>query len=150
MGICSFSSRLDKYHNSVRGTLYCTELSNALGLHNFNIDHKSLGEHLMKRKDDNILEGQLQYACAIGDIAEIRRQIFIGTDLDQADYDGRTPLHLAVSEGHFDIVKLLLVSGLKNINPIDRRGNTPLTDAKRYNNIKIYDFLKLNGGLKAS
>ena len=69
--------------NSVRGTLYCNELSNALGLHNFNIDKKSLGEHLMKKKDDNeFLEGHTQYACAMGDISELRRQIFKGSDLD--------------------------------------------------------------------
>ena len=80
MGACTFSGRLDKYGNSVRGTQYCLELSKTLGLHNFNIDHKSLGEHLMKHKDDqkhSRVEGQLQHYCAVGDIAEIRRQIFI-------------------------------------------------------------------------
>ena len=60
MGVCGFSSKLDKYRNSVRGTMYCNELSNALGLHNFNIDKKSLGEHLMKKKDVNeVPEGHL-------------------------------------------------------------------------------------------
>jgi glutaminase len=45
---------------------------------------------------------------------------FNGADLDQADYDGRTPLHLAASEGQISIIKYLISFGLKNMNPIDR------------------------------
>ena len=39
---------------------------------------------------------------------------------------------MAASEGHMDIIQCLKdTSNLKNLNPIDRWGNTPLDDAKR-------------------
>ena len=89
----------------------------------------------------------MQDVCAIGDLKQVKRMAFIGVDLDHADYDGRTPLHLAASQGHIEVVKYLLSIGLKNINPIDRHKNTPLDDAKRESFQEIYDLLKKNGGL---
>jgi glutaminase len=52
-------------------------------------------------------------------------------DMDLGDYDGRTALHLACSENQFDVVEFLLKNGVKNVNPLDRWGNTPLDDAIR-------------------
>ena len=70
--------------------------------------------------------------CAIGDLESVKRLCFNpNIDLDICDYDKRTPLHLAASEGHKDIIELLIKNGLKNINPLDRWENTPLDDAKR-------------------
>ena len=54
-----------------------------------------------------------------------------GIELDVSDYDGRTPLHLAASEGHSDLVSYIIKQGVKNINPIDRWGSTPYDDAMR-------------------
>ena len=59
MGICIFSPKLDKYKISSRGLKYCYELSKTLGLHNFNIDKKSLGNQLMKNNASLGLEGHL-------------------------------------------------------------------------------------------
>lgn len=148
MGVCSFSGKLNKYENSVRGSMFCSELSKRLRLHHFDIDKKGTAKALKKQHPK--LDGQLQHYAAIGDIASIRREIFIGVDLDQADYDGRTALHLAASEGHFDVLRLLIASRLKNLNPVDRHGHTPLDDAKRGNHTQIIDYLKSKGGLSGS
>jgi glutaminase len=41
-------------------------------------------------------------------------------DLNIADYDGRTALHLAAAEGHFDAVKFLLNVAQVNPEALDR------------------------------
>lgn len=54
----------------------------------------------------------------------------VGISLNEGDYDMRTPLHVAVSSGHIDVIKYLLSIGV-DINCKDRWGSTPLNDAKK-------------------
>ena len=70
-------------------------------------------------------------AAAKGDIeclATLHRQ---GGDFNIPDYDGRTPLHLASSEGHFKTVEYLLHNGA-SVHATDRFNHTPLDDAVRF------------------
>jgi len=57
------------------------------------------------------------------------------------DYDGRTALSLAASEGHLDAVRYLVAHGA-DINHKDARGNDPLADAVRENRQEVVQFLK--------
>ncbi|KAF3444329.1 hypothetical protein FNV43_RR14019 [Rhamnella rubrinervis] len=64
---------------------------------------------------------------------------------NQQDYDNRTALHLAASEGHASIVELLL-HYKANVNLKDRWQRTPLTDARLYGHRDICRILEVNRG----
>jgi len=69
-----------------------------------------------------------------------------GVDVDTGDYDKRTALHLASSEGHIDVVECLLARGA-NVNATDRMGFSPLVDACRHEHARIQTILREAGGL---
>ena len=48
-----------------------------------------------------------------------------------ADYDQRTPLHLAAAEGCYAVASWLIAQGAI-VNTVDRFGGTPLDDAIRH------------------
>ena len=66
----------------------------------------------------------------------IKNQINIGTDINVADYDGRTPLHIAVSLNKANIVKILIDNGANKYIK-DRWGCTPIDEALKHNNSLI-------------
>jgi Amt family ammonium transporter len=68
-------------------------------------------------------------AAASNSQAKLESLQMSGVDLSAADYDGRTALHLAVSEGHTGIVLWLLQTGDCAVNVVDRMHHTPLDDA---------------------
>lgn len=61
------------------------------------------------------------------------------------DYDRRTPLHIAASEGHVELCQFLLERGAK-INRSDRWGGSPLDDAHRHRHADVFALLKDYGG----
>ena len=65
-------------------------------------------------------------------LPDLKRLISNGVDPNESDYDGRTAMHLAASEGHLPILEYLV--GIRaNIMCRDRFGGTPLMDAVRHN-----------------
>jgi glutaminase len=153
-GVATFSPRLDNLGNSVRGIDFCTRLSQRFPYHVFSQDGKaSRGEGDRKstrrpskeRKaskgysgasaqahegDSQRLRLSLWWSSARGDEQRIRQLAVRGLDLSCSDYDYRSPLHLAASEGHESMVKLL-VALEADVNAKDLHGNTPMMDAVR-------------------
>ena len=89
--------------------------------------------------------GELCGRAMQGDVQRIKLLLDLGCSPNAADYDKRTVLHVAASEGHKNIVADLL--GRKaNVNwqAIDRWGGTPLQDAEREGHMHVVEMLQSN------
>ena len=125
-GICIWSPRLDDMGNTVRGVDFCQEFAKRTEnkYHVFNTpmtqsnleDSNVILQHFITSACNNDLEGVKKYLPSI--------------DINNADYDGRTALHLAAAECHYDIVKYLLDKGAQK-DVKDRWGNTPYSEAMK-------------------
>ncbi len=82
----------------------------------------------------------LVYAAASNRVMDVRRMIARGVNLNTPDYDGRTALHLAASEGHYEVAVVLLSFDV-DLTPRDRFGNTPADDAKAKGHQRIVDLM---------
>ena len=72
-----------------------------------------------------------------------------GANPNAGDYDNRTALHLAASNGETSVLDYLLRKlGNVNVNPLDRLGGTPLDDAHRHANSAAVAMLEAAGGLR--
>ena len=61
------------------------------------------------------------------------------------DYDRRTALHVASSEGKLDIVKMLIEQYNSPFNRSDRWGGSPLDDAHRHRHTDVVRYLRSKG-----
>jgi hypothetical protein len=76
------------------------------------------------------LAGALQQSARAGDLQQLERLLQQGAPLNAADAAGRTPLILAVMQGHTAIVQRLLAAGA-NTALIDKDGLNALQHAQR-------------------
>lgn len=67
-------------------------------------------------------------AALDGDLVQLQTLLAAGADVNAADADGNTALHLAARQGHLDAVKALLAAGA-DVNAADAQGWTPLFKA---------------------
>eukprot|EP00730_Choanoeca_flexa_P013511 TRINITY_DN5403_c0_g1_i1.p1 TRINITY_DN5403_c0_g1~~TRINITY_DN5403_c0_g1_i1.p1 ORF type:complete len:514 (+),score=111.02 TRINITY_DN5403_c0_g1_i1:109-1650(+) len=131
-GIAIWSPPLDRHGNTVRGLWLAKKLVAAYPeLHIF-------GSAL--RKAQKVMEKQtvlstiprvqlLIHAASIGDLEQCKLIVEDGdVDVNDYDYDGRTPLHLALAEGHQEVAEYLLQQGA-DPEIKDRSGATPRSEA---------------------
>jgi glutaminase len=147
MGLCVWAPPLDHSGNSVKGVHVCRELVRNFSLHNYDSLVVGSAAKIDPRRKalDLKLNGvvALCWAASQGDVREIQQLLAAGVDLNEADYDGRTALHLAASEGHHDVVEFLLNHGA-SLEARDRWGNSPFDDAVRGDHKAIISLLELN------
>lgn len=89
---------------------------------------------------------KLMDSCARGNFDDVLRRIEAGANPQFADYDMRTPLHIAAAEGHEHICVLLLERGAL-VSAKDRWANTPLADAIDNGHITVQQLLKAHGAI---
>ncbi|XP_075105943.1 serine/threonine-protein kinase 12-like isoform X2 [Nicotiana tabacum] len=99
---------------------------------------------IIGRLDMQLIGTFLSFASR-GDRVGLNQMLRQGISPNVQDYDKRTALHLAASEGHASIVELLLAYKA-DVNLSDRWRRTPLTDAKLYGHRDICRILEVYGG----
>ncbi|GMI15170.1 hypothetical protein TrVE_jg7165 [Triparma verrucosa] len=86
-------------------------------------------------------------AASRGDFTKVKELITKNRiPVDARDYDRRTALHLAASEGEYDVVKLL-IENRAGINVRDRWGHTPHDEAVRAKHQLVAKYLAQHGGV---
>lgn len=152
-GLCIYSPRLDEYGNSCRGVEFCQKLVDKYKLHIYdglvqNSDKKDPRNRNMQTLSSYMME--LIFAAGYGDLDDIMKLNARGMDLSVADYDRRTALHLAASEGHLNVVQYLVNYYKKNnlsLSPTDRWGGTPLQDAVKNKHNAVVKLLESEGAV---
>ena len=93
----------------------------------------------------------LLQACAVGELARVQALLQDRPKhINFRDYDRRTALHVAASEGHLEICNYLVNVKHAKINRSDRWGGSPLDDAHRHRHRDVVLFLREHGAVTGS
>ncbi|GMP25662.1 hypothetical protein CsSME_00002422 [Camellia sinensis var. sinensis] len=137
----SFSNILDIFFHDGRRVL-----NNLLEEKESNVRVKQLESditfHIAKQEAGLAL--RVNSAAYHGDLHKLKDLIRAGADPNKTDYDGRSPLHLAVSRGYEDIT-LFLIQCRVDINISDKFGNTPLLEALKNGHDRVASILVKEG-----
>jgi glutaminase len=137
MGLLVWSPRLDNIGNSVRGVSFCETLVKKFDFRRngeSTLDGKVSPVYTPPQQCDSVPSYRVMYAALEGNVNKLRQLFFNGANLAQADYDGRTPLHLSVvcdnTEKAIEATRYLLDHGA-DPTAVDRFGGTPLSESQK-------------------
>ena len=133
MGVAVFSPKLDELGNSSRGIDFFKELTKMYPFHIYDNILKENTNIILKKDitNNHFNIYTLLMSASIGDLNSILILESKGVNLNSYDYDKRTALHLACSEGHINVIEYLLKKKVDK-KVVDRWGNSPLNDIKIY------------------
>ena len=142
LSIAVWSPRLDECGNSVRGVAFLKSLISRFSFHNYDnlVDSSKQDPRRIAHLNETDNTYRAIAAASVGDVSDLKRLVAHGHDLNAADYDGRTPLHLACAEGQVGAVRYLLNQKVRT-TPKDRWGNTPYADATRHKHDAVKNLL---------
>lgn len=140
MGISIWSPRLDDCGNSVRGVAVAKALQEYIQFHHFEVfaglSRPKLNPTKSRDEDRQQALSEVMFATSEGDVASLTAHYNTGVDVFAKDYDLRTPLHIAASDGHAAVIQYFMDILPENnnernsiLNAKDRWGSTPLSDA---------------------
>ena len=90
-------------------------------------------------------------AAASNDVPRLRElSARPSMNVNSADYDARTALHVAASEGSLEAVAFLVAEAKAELDPVDRFGSTPLDDAERAERAAVARFLQSRGARRGA
>lgn len=115
-----------------------------------NLDTGDLDELCTKHMqipEEDFAEGcRFLHQIGLGKYGEVERIVSKQPSIvNFRDYDRRTPLHIAASEGKLGLCQLLVENGAR-INRSDRWSNSPLDDAIRHRHLDCAEYLQSIGG----
>jgi glutaminase len=132
MGYVTWSPKLDQIGNSYRGIEFSKKMGEIFNIHIFNTMGDTTKDNICNSKYDNNNIKEFYELClsaSKGDLEYLKILFNRNVDMNQSDYDGRTALHLAVSEHKIKVVEYLVNVAKVNTNVKDRWGRTPLSEA---------------------
>ncbi|KAK9272709.1 hypothetical protein L1049_003086 [Liquidambar formosana] len=106
--------------------------------------HDRVASLLVKEGASLKIDDAGSFLCTVvarGDSDFLRRVLSNGIDPNSKDYDHRTPLHVAASEGLYVMAKLLLDAGASVFSK-DRWGNSPLDEGRMCGNKNMIKLLE--------
>ncbi|MEE2611999.1 MAG: ankyrin repeat domain-containing protein [Pseudomonadota bacterium] len=86
----------------------------------------------------------IQHATTLAKIEIIKQHFADGTDINEKDSYGRTPLLCSITQGHEEIAELLIAEGA-DVNAKKKEGQTLLHEAANRNRKQIAVLLIANG-----
>ncbi|XP_014346634.1 L-asparaginase-like [Latimeria chalumnae] len=105
-------------------------LMDAIHSRNIEVCEYLKNEGAVLMKDSVVLASELCCVAFMNDIRQMEAWHAAGVDLNSADYDSRTPLHVAVCSNQVEMVKFLLNTGV-DTKLRDKFGKRPVDDAVR-------------------
>jgi glutaminase len=152
-GIAIWSPRLDQVGNSARGVAVAKALVNRFQFHNFEVfsglSATKTDPTLRRNAAQEAALFSVLFAASEGDEAQLAQLHNAGVSLAGADYDSRTALHLAASEGHSAVLRFLVgvlpTTDSAVFSPVDRWGGTPLSDAIAHSHVECVRILREAG-----
>jgi len=89
----------------------------------------------------------LKYSKNKASLAEVKKFVELGADVNCVDHDMNTPLHLAAKFGAFSTIKFLIKNGA-NVNAKNKNGMTPLMYIAAYGGYSFYKSERIKNTIK--